>query len=87
MVMSYSSRIIDIEAHSLVKFESRWSSPTQSVSELKLAKISGDPRGTLHSVSSSTDRQQTRVLIGYPEEYIHGHTLSIMLTKIVIKFC
>ena len=37
---------------------------------------------TWHSVGSSTDKQQTRFLIGPPEEYVHGHTLSIMLTQI-----
>ena len=29
-----------------------------------------------------TTNKQTRVLIGSPEEYVHGHTLSIMLTQI-----
>ena len=27
--------------------------------------------------------RQTRVLIGPPEEYVHGHTLPIMLTQII----
>ena len=36
---------------------------------------------TWHSVGSSTDKQ-TRVLIGSPEEYVHGHTLPIKLTQI-----
>ena len=30
-------------------------------------------------------QQQTRVLIGTPEEYVHGHTLSIMLMQIKYK--
>ena len=34
-------------------------------------------------MGSSTDRQQTRFLIGSPEEYVHGHTLPIMLTQII----
>ena len=29
------------------------------------------------------ETQQTRVLIGPPEEYVHGHTLPIMLTQMI----
>ena len=29
------------------------------------------------------ETQQARFLIGPPEEYVHGHTLSIMLTQII----
>ena len=32
--------------------------------------------------SRKHNNKQTRVLIGSPEEYVHGHTLSIMLTQI-----
>ena len=28
----------------------------------------------------------TRLLIGLPEEYVHGHTLCIMLTQIIDYF-
>ena len=37
----------------------------------------------MHSVGSRRHKQQTRVLIGSPEEYDHGHTLSIMLTQMI----
>ena len=37
------------------------------------------------AVGSSTDNKQTRVLIGSPEEYVHGHTLPIMPTQIITR--
>ena len=60
-----------------------WPWPTPRRWNTKRNKGSFDPRGTLWARQRQRQQQQesSRFLIGSPEEYVHGHTLSIMLTQ------
>ena len=42
--------------------------------------------GLEETQTNKQTNKQTRVLIGPPEEYVHGHTLPIMLTQIIIGY-